>query len=44
MPGVFIAPIAEARRAGEVTRANDAIPYYEGIMAEESGALVRSYG
>src|SRR3712207_1357843 len=43
MPDVFTAPIAEARRAGEVTRANDAVPYYEGIMADEPGALVRSY-
>ena len=43
MPEVFTAPIAEARRAEEATRANDAVPYYEGIMADEPGALVRSF-
>ncbi len=43
MPEVFTAPIAEARRAEEATRANDAVAYYEGIMAEEPGALVRSF-
>jgi hypothetical protein len=43
MPEVFTVPIAEARRAQEATRANDAVPYYEGIMAEEPGALVRSF-
>ena len=43
MPEVFTAPIAEARRAEEATHANDAVPYYEGIMAEEPGALVRSF-
>jgi hypothetical protein len=43
MPEVFTVPIAQTRRAGEVTRANDAVPYYEGIMAEEPGALVRSF-
>jgi hypothetical protein len=39
MPEVFSAPIAEAIRAS----ANDAVPYYEGILADESGALVRSF-
>ena len=43
MPEVFTAHIAEARRAEEATRVNDAVPYYEGIMAEEPGALVRSF-
>jgi SnoaL-like protein len=43
MPEVFTAPIAEARRAEEAAHANDAVPYYEGIMAEEPGALVRSF-
>ena len=44
MPEVFTAPIAEARRAQEeTTPANDAVPYYEGIMADEPEALVRSF-
>ena len=48
MPEVFTAPIAEARRAegarseGDV-RANDAIAYYEGILAGQPNALVRSF-
>ena len=43
MPEVFTAPLAEARRAEEAARANDAVPYYEGILAEEPGALIRSF-
>ena len=44
MPEVFTAPIVEARRAQEETaRTNDAVPYYEGIMAAEPDALVRSF-
>ena len=45
IPGVFTAPIAEARRTQEeeATTTNDAVPYYEGIMADEPGALVRSF-
>jgi hypothetical protein len=43
MPEVFTAPIAEARRAENVARANDAIAYYEGILAGEPDALVRSF-
>jgi hypothetical protein len=46
MPEVFSAPIAEARRAqeeGEATSTNDALPYYEGILADEPDALVRSF-
>jgi hypothetical protein len=39
MPEVFTAPIAESLRAG----ANDAVPYYEGILAGEPDALVRSF-
>jgi hypothetical protein len=39
MPEVFSAPIAESLRA----IANDAVPYYEGIMADEPEALVRSF-
>ena len=45
-PEVFSAPIAEARRAqveGEATGTNDAVPYYEGILAGEPDALVRSF-
>ena len=43
MPEVFTAPIAEALRAHEAASANDAVPYYGGIMAEEPGALIRSF-
>jgi hypothetical protein len=43
MPEVFTAPIAEARRGQEVASANDAIAYYEGILAGEPDALVRSF-
>ena len=45
MPEVFTAPIAEARRAreAEAESANDAVPYYEGILADEPDALVRSF-
>jgi SnoaL-like domain len=43
MPEVFTSPIVEAPRAEAAARANDAIAYYEGIMAEEPDALVRSF-
>jgi len=46
MPEVFSAPIAVAQRAqeeGEATGTNDAVPYYEGILADEPDALVRSF-
>jgi SnoaL-like domain len=44
MPEVFTAaPIAEVRLAQGATSTNDAVPYYEGIMAEEPDALVRSF-
>ena len=45
MPEVFTAPIAEARRAQaeEATGTNDAVPYYEGILANEPDALVGSF-
>src|SRR5215216_2029634 len=43
MPEVFTAPIAEARRAQGNAEANDAVPYYEGIMADEPDALIRSF-
>ncbi len=43
MPKVFTAPIAEARRAEDIARANDAIAYYEGILAGEPDAIVRSF-
>ena len=48
MPEVFAAPLAEprrveARREEDVASANDAIAYYEGILAEEPEALVRSF-
>jgi hypothetical protein len=43
MPEVFTAPIADAWRAQQAARANDAVPYYEGIMAEEPDAIIRSF-
>jgi hypothetical protein len=45
MPEVFSAPIAEARRPqeAEATSTNDVVPYYEGILADEPEALVRSF-
>jgi hypothetical protein len=43
MPEVFTAPLAEARRAQETPPTNDAIPYYEGIMAGQPGALISSF-
>jgi hypothetical protein len=45
MPEVFTAPIAEARRAQEAKAegTNDAVPYYEGILADEPHALVSSF-
>jgi hypothetical protein len=45
MPEVFTGPIADARRArdAETENANDAVPYYEGILADEPDALVRSF-
>src|ERR671921_1089167 len=45
MPEVFSAPIAAARRAqeAEATSTNDAVPYYEGILADEPDALVSSF-
>jgi hypothetical protein len=45
MPEVFSAPIAEARRPqeAEATSTNDVVPYYEGILADEPDALVRSF-
>jgi hypothetical protein len=43
MPEVFTAPIADAWRAQQAAPTNDAIPYYEGIMADEPDALIRSF-
>jgi SnoaL-like domain len=45
MPEVFTAPIAEARRTQveKTTSTNDAVPYYEGILADEPDALVDSF-
>lgn len=43
MPEVFTAPIAEARRHREAVSANDAIAYYDGILAGDPDALVRSF-
>ncbi len=43
MPEVFTAPIAEVRRAENIVPTNDALPYYEGILADEPDALIRSF-
>ncbi len=43
MPEVFTAPIAEALGGREAASANDAVSYYEGIIAGEPDALVRSF-
>jgi hypothetical protein len=43
MPEVFSSPIAQARRAEEDEHTNDAVAYYEGIMADEPDALIRSF-
>jgi hypothetical protein len=45
MPEVFSATIAEARRTHveEAKITNDAVPYYDGILADEPDALVRSF-
>jgi hypothetical protein len=43
MPEVFSAPIAEAIRHRDADSANDAVSYYEGIMANQPEALVRSF-
>jgi hypothetical protein len=43
MPEVFTAQIADARREQDAASANDTVPYYEGIMANQPEALVRSF-
>jgi hypothetical protein len=45
MPEVFTTPIAGARRADEedAPPTNDAIAYFEGILADEPEALIRSF-
>jgi hypothetical protein len=43
MPEVFTAHISEARRAEGEALSNDAIAYYEGILAGQPDALVRSF-
>ena len=43
MPEDFTAPLAGARRTEEAARTNDAVAYYEGILAEEPEALIRSF-
>jgi hypothetical protein len=45
MPEVFSVPLAAARRAQDedATSTNDAVPYFEGILADEPDALVRSF-
>jgi hypothetical protein len=43
MPEAFAAPLADARSEQDAASANDAVPYYEGIMANQPEALVRSF-
>jgi hypothetical protein len=43
MPEVFTAPIAQSLRGPQAASANDAVAYYEGILADEPYALVRSF-
>src|ERR671929_791821 len=45
MPEIFSATIAEARHTHveEAKSTNDAVPYYEGILADDPEALVRSF-
>jgi hypothetical protein len=44
MPEFFAAPIAQALRPQQgAAGANDAVPYYEGVLAGEPDALVRSF-
>jgi SnoaL-like protein len=43
IPEAFAGPIADARREQEATPTNDAVSYFEGILAEEPEALVRSF-
>ena len=45
MPEIFNATIAEARRihVEEAKTTNDAVPYYEGILADQPDALVGSF-
>jgi hypothetical protein len=43
MPEAFAAPIADARSEQDDPSANDAVPYYEGIMANQPEALARSF-
>jgi hypothetical protein len=37
------APLAKSLAAEESAASNDAVPYYEGIMAEEPEVLIRSF-
>jgi hypothetical protein len=45
MPEVFTAPLAATQRTQdeEATSTNDPVPYFEGILADEPDALVRSF-
>jgi SnoaL-like domain len=43
MPEAFAAPIADTRSERDDASANDALPYYEGILANQPEALVRSF-
>jgi hypothetical protein len=43
MPEAFAGPIADTRREQDNASANDAVPFYEGIMANQPEALIRSF-
>ena len=43
MPEIFTTPVAESLQAEEAAPTNDAVPYYEGILADEPDALIRSF-
>jgi hypothetical protein len=43
MPEIFTTPVAESLHAEEAAPTNDAVPYYEGILADEPDALIRSF-
>src|ERR671933_989400 len=43
MPEAFTGPVADALTGREGASNTDAVPYYEGILAEEPGALVRTF-
>ena len=43
MPENFTTPVSESLLVEEAAPTNDAVPYYEGILADEPDALIRSF-